>query len=441
VAPSYITDEDAQLSMAAADGLLLVGGAVSTAYKSATLVAGPPASEGSVSVATDGGFIFTPAPNFHGTTSFTFKPVSKDGAVSGDVQTATITMRPVNDRPTTSPSPLVFNTDEGVAVTGDLAQGASLGPPDEASSQAWLGATIMPGPNTHGTVTPQGAAGFVYTPSDGFSGVATFTYTLRDDGGTANGGNDTSATATATVTGARTRRARLAPLLHMPPAHGRCMHPAPHTASARPLRAPCPTCRQCTAAAHCPDLVTSRCCHGPARNPSPPVFPTARDLGYDAPADADLFVQPEQGLLSRGGEVLTGRRVVVGRQPAKGKLLVAVDDGSFVFTPVPGSSGDDSFTYHTEVTAADGGVVKSAVTTVTLRIGGAAPGFEGRGRVRGRVRGAWVIDAGGRRHALLLAAQRLKHCIPLTRRLAPSPTPNPLPPSHDRGAARAATHQ
>ncbi len=112
------------------------------------------------------------------------------------------------------------------------------------------------------------------------------------------------------------------------------------------------------------------------------MFPTARDLGYDAPADADLFVQPEQGLLSRGGEVLTGRRAVVERQPAKGKLLVAVDDGSFVYTPVPGSSGDDSFTYHTEVTTADGGVVKSAVTTVTLRIGGAAPGFAGAGGPR-----------------------------------------------------------
>jgi hypothetical protein len=109
------------------------------------------------------------------------------------------------------------------------------------------------------------------------------------------------------------------------------------------------------------------------------VLPPAQDRTYPASSSADLFVQPEQGLLSTSdGDVPPGVRVVVEAPPARGKLQMG-GDGGFKFSPTPaaGSRGPDSFTYRTEATAADGSIVKSATKTVTLDIGGVWE-FEGR---------------------------------------------------------------
>ena len=99
-----------------------------------------------------------------------------------------------------------------------------------------------------------------------------------------------------------------------------------------------------------------------------------QDLSYDAPADAELFVQPEQGLLSHGGGAAArGWKAAVDTQTAHGTLAVSPTTGSFTFTPKQGYKGPDSFTFHTEAAAADGSTLKSATRTVSLDIGGGLP--------------------------------------------------------------------
>jgi hypothetical protein len=108
---------------------------------------------------------------------------------------------PVNSKPTASSS-LVFDTDEGAPATVDISQGASFGPPDE-SGQAWAAVTPNAGASTFGTVTASGTNSVTFTPAAGFAGTTIFSFTLTDNGGTANGGVPTSDPTTATVRGGR----------------------------------------------------------------------------------------------------------------------------------------------------------------------------------------------------------------------------------------------
>jgi VCBS repeat-containing protein len=56
-----------------------------------------PPSQGTVTVQANGSFVFTPAANFNGQASFTFK--ANDGNLDSNVATAVITVTPVNDAP------------------------------------------------------------------------------------------------------------------------------------------------------------------------------------------------------------------------------------------------------------------------------------------------------------------------------------------------------
>src|SRR5207237_4989056 len=61
----------------------------------ATLVANP--SHGAVTLATNGAFTYTPAANYNGSDSFTYK--ANDGTVDSNIATVSITMTPVNNAP------------------------------------------------------------------------------------------------------------------------------------------------------------------------------------------------------------------------------------------------------------------------------------------------------------------------------------------------------
>ena len=129
---------------------------------------------------------YTPATDFHGQDAFTW--TVSDG-VATTTGTATVEVTPVNDRPTAAV--VSAATDEDGGVTIPLAGSDVDG---DALSYA-----LGTGPS-HGTVGVAGGTA-TYTPTPGWSGVDTFTYTASDAA-------LTSAPATVTV--------QVAPINHAP---------------------------------------------------------------------------------------------------------------------------------------------------------------------------------------------------------------------------------
>jgi Ca2+-binding RTX toxin-like protein len=93
---AYSTDEDTPRSVAA-PGVLGNDTDVQSDPLTASLVTGP-SNATSFALNSDGSFDYTPTANFNGTDSFTYR--ANDGSVNSNTATVTITVNPVNDRPT-----------------------------------------------------------------------------------------------------------------------------------------------------------------------------------------------------------------------------------------------------------------------------------------------------------------------------------------------------
>jgi uncharacterized protein len=92
---SYDVDEDTTLTISA-PGVLGNDTDANNDTLTASLVSGP--SHGVLTLNTDGSFTYTPAANYNGPDSFTYK--ANDGALDSNVATVSITVTPVNDAPT-----------------------------------------------------------------------------------------------------------------------------------------------------------------------------------------------------------------------------------------------------------------------------------------------------------------------------------------------------
>ncbi|MEM8485966.1 MAG: Ig-like domain-containing protein [Bacteroidota bacterium] len=113
-----------------------------------------------------------------------------------------VTVTAVNDAPSFSlGTPPTINEDAGAQTVTNLATAISPGPADEAGQVVTFAVTnntnaalfsVQPSVSSTGTLT--------YTPAANVSGSATITLQLSDDGGTANGGVNTSPTQTFTIT-------------------------------------------------------------------------------------------------------------------------------------------------------------------------------------------------------------------------------------------------
>ncbi len=153
-------------------------------------------SPGVGSVARDGGAIRYQAPQaFVGRTEFSYTIEGAGGAMS----TATVSIRvtQVNDAPSfTAGAAQTVLEDAGAQAVPGWASAISAGPPNESAQNVTF--TVSTGDSSLFSTQPAVASDgtLTYTPAPNANGTTTITVTAHDDGGTADGGVDTSAPAT-----------------------------------------------------------------------------------------------------------------------------------------------------------------------------------------------------------------------------------------------------
>jgi VCBS repeat-containing protein len=142
---------------------------------------------------------YTPDLDFNGADSFSFSV--NDGEDDSNTATVSITINPVNDAPSfVKGADQAVDEDSGAATVVNWATDISAGPADESGQTLSFNLTndnntlfsAQPAITADGTLT--------YTPAPDAFGVANVSVTLSDDGGTDNGGVDTSAAQTFVIT-------------------------------------------------------------------------------------------------------------------------------------------------------------------------------------------------------------------------------------------------
>jgi VCBS repeat-containing protein len=285
----YSTGEDVPLVVGANMGVLANDISPDGGALTAEVVTGP--TNGTLSLNADGSFNYTPAGNFHGSDSFTYKAISAGGQEI--VAAANIVVEPLNDAPVSGDDEFTIDPANPNSPTGNVManDGDTDGDP--------LVANLVSGP-AHGTLSLNSDGTFNYTPQDGFTGDDAFRYQLFD--GVANGN-------VATVT------------LHVAPATAEVPPPSqtpPPTETPPPVETPPPAENLAPVAAN-------------------DVFTTAQDTTLTVPANSGLLANdsdPEAAPLTAS----------LFANPLHGSVALQAD-GSFNYTPTSGYSGMDAFLY------------------------------------------------------------------------------------------------
>ncbi len=142
--------------------------------------------------------VYTPNLNFNGSDSFTFRV--KDVTTFSAAATVSITVNAVNDPPSFTSGGNVAVNEDSAAYSSGWASGISVGPANESGQTVSFNVSndnnalfsVQPALAPDGTLT--------FTPAANAFGSATVSVSAQDNGGTANGGSDTSATQTFTIT-------------------------------------------------------------------------------------------------------------------------------------------------------------------------------------------------------------------------------------------------
>ena len=160
------------------------------------------------SVAPNGTLTYTAAPNAFGTATFDLLVTDSGGTTDGGLntsapQTFTIVVSPVNDRPSFTPVANQATTAGAKAQTVANFTSFNPGVANEAGQTATYAIVTNSNPGLftgQPTIAPNGT--LVYTPVSTLTTAQTATITLQvqDNGGTANGGIDTSTTQSFTIT-------------------------------------------------------------------------------------------------------------------------------------------------------------------------------------------------------------------------------------------------
>ncbi len=152
-----------------------------------------------------GTLTFTPAADAHGTANLSVTAQDDGGTANGgddtsNPQTSEIIVTPVNDEPSfTAGGDVTVNEDSG-AYSATWATAISAGPNEGSQTLTFF---VSNDDNSLFSAQPSIDATtgvLTFTPAANASGSATVSVYLMDDGGTANGGDDTSPTVTFTIT-------------------------------------------------------------------------------------------------------------------------------------------------------------------------------------------------------------------------------------------------
>jgi VCBS repeat-containing protein len=179
---SYSTAEDTALTVAA-PGVLGNDSDLDNDTLSAVPVSGP--SHGTLALNANGSFTYTPAANFNGSDSFTYR--ATDGALGSNLATVTLTVTAAGDAPTAADD--TYTTDEDTALTA--AAPGVLGNDSDLDGDS-LSAVVDSGP-AHGSLALNADGSFTYTPAADYNGTDSFTYQASD-------GSLTSSPATVSLT-------------------------------------------------------------------------------------------------------------------------------------------------------------------------------------------------------------------------------------------------
>src|SRR5262249_48044985 len=133
-------------------------------------------------------FTYTPALNFHGSDSFTFR-VNDGGPQDSNTSTVNISITEVNDTPSANSQSVNTNSNTPVAIT---LTGSDV---ETAAENLLFEVTVSP---AHGSLSGSGA-NLTYTPNTNYSGPDSFEFTVRDTGDGASAPL-TSAAATVSIT-------------------------------------------------------------------------------------------------------------------------------------------------------------------------------------------------------------------------------------------------
>jgi putative nucleotidyltransferase with HDIG domain len=359
---------------------------------------------GRPAVAPDGTLTYTPAPDGSGTAAVSVTAIDDGGTAGGGsdasaAQVFQIVVTPVNDAPgftVGADQSVVENA--GAQTVPAWATAIARGPADESGQTVSFTVTSSAPALFAAGGQPAVAAGgaLSYTPAPGAHGSATVTVRAVDDGGTANGGVDTSAPQTFAITIVNQAPVAVADapaVLENDPAgvtfdvlandtdpesdpltlasydgstiaDGGLTHnaggsftyiPVAHFAGTDSFSYTVSDGNGGTSTAVVTITITA------VLDP-----PAPQADAYVTPQGVALVETPAGGLLandsdSSGGPLTVDTTPVAG--PANGALSLAAD-GSFTYTPTLGFTGTDTFTYR--VTSAATALSADAVATITV---------------------------------------------------------------------------
>jgi VCBS repeat-containing protein len=336
---------------------------------------------GGVTILGDGSFVYTPLTSFGGSDSFTFRV--SDGSLESDVATVTIAVSSVNDPPLAAADTFAVDEDTVLSVAapgvlgndsdpdGDALSVSAVAPPAHAASFALAADgsfTYVPAAGYNGP------DGFSYQAADGRggTGAAAVTITVRpvNDAPVAGDGAVTTAEDVAVPVLLSATDADGDPLSYLivfGPSHGSLGGVAPNLTY--------------TPAAdyHGSDAVIFAASDGPASSNTATISITV-DPANDAPVGVGDVYGTGQGVAlavvapgvvgndaDADGDALSA---VLVTGPAQAASFALAADGSFAYTPQPGFSGTDGFTYR----ASDGALTSAPVTVaINVQAGNTAP--------------------------------------------------------------------
>jgi VCBS repeat-containing protein len=175
---AYPTTEDTQLTVAAAQGVL--ANDTDEDGNPLTAVVTRTADHGTLALAADGSFIYTPTPNYSGDDEFRYR--ASDGTAQSNEAHVRITVSAGgNDLPVAAADN--YSTAEDTPLNVAAANGVLRNDTD-ADSDA-LTAVIVTNV-TSGTLLLNADGSFSYTPNAGFNGTDTFAYQANDGTGASN---------------------------------------------------------------------------------------------------------------------------------------------------------------------------------------------------------------------------------------------------------------